>query len=70
MESGLLTIGKNRRNFSRYFFLNSSLLRIRNNGNVMKIIGLITDFNAIISLIMRLMRYMDDAKIKNIITLK
>ena len=66
----MFIIGKNNRNRSRYFFLKSSFLKIKNNGNVINIIGFIIFLIATVSLKKRLTRYKDDADTKNIITLE
>ena len=66
----MFMIGKNNRNRSRYFFLKSSFLKIRNNGNAINIIGFIIFLIATVSLKKRLTRYKDDPDAKNIITLE
>tara|TARA_B100001175_G_C19434190_1_gene602719 strand:- start:355 stop:555 length:201 start_codon:yes stop_codon:yes gene_type:complete len=66
----MFMIGKNNRNRSRYFFLKSSFLKIKNNGNVINIIGFIMFLIAKVPLRKRLTRYKDDPDAKNIITLE
>ena len=66
----MFMIGKNNRNRSRYFFLKSSFLKIKNKGKVINIIGLIIFLIATVFLRKRLTRYKDDADTKNIITLE